>query len=87
MISTIKKKDEPKEEVKPIEGKTSTVNSMVLIPKKRNSEEGLMFVDINIVVRSGVLLLIREHQTCSYRKRLRRSLVCRLRNRIRRLRQ
>ncbi len=48
MIATIKKKDEPKEEAKPIEGKTSMVNSMVLIPKKRNGEKGLMFVDINI---------------------------------------
>ncbi|MBA0754973.1 hypothetical protein Gogos_020534 [Gossypium gossypioides] len=49
MISTIKKKDELKEKAKPIEGKTLRVNSMVLIPKKRNGEEGLMFVDINIV--------------------------------------
>ncbi|MBA0761884.1 hypothetical protein Gotri_024461 [Gossypium trilobum] len=49
MILTMKKKDEPKEEAKPIEGKTSRVNSMVFIPKKRNGEEGLMFVDINIV--------------------------------------
>ncbi|MBA0761366.1 hypothetical protein Gotri_024022 [Gossypium trilobum] len=48
MIATIKKKDEPKEEAKPIEGKTSRVNSMVLILKERNGEEGLMFVDINI---------------------------------------
>ncbi|MBA0776957.1 hypothetical protein Gotri_011889 [Gossypium trilobum] len=48
MISTIKKKDEPKEEAKPIEKKTSRVNSMVLIPKKMNGEEGLIFVDINI---------------------------------------
>ncbi|MBA0783215.1 hypothetical protein Gotri_000969, partial [Gossypium trilobum] len=57
IISAIKKKDEPKEEAKPIEGKTSMVNSMVLIPKKRNDEEGLMFVDINIVgqKRSAVI--------------------------------
>ncbi|MBA0576647.1 hypothetical protein Golob_027520, partial [Gossypium lobatum] len=48
MISAIKKKDELKEEAKPIEKKTSKVNSIVLIPKKRNGEEGLMFVDINI---------------------------------------
>ncbi|MBA0735699.1 hypothetical protein Gogos_019521 [Gossypium gossypioides] len=48
MISTIKKKDELKEEAKPIERKTSRVNSMVLIPKKRNGKEGLIFVDINI---------------------------------------
>ncbi|MBA0755666.1 hypothetical protein Gogos_020317 [Gossypium gossypioides] len=47
--SAIKKKDELKEEAKPIEGKTSRVNSIVLIPNKRIGEEGLMFVDINIV--------------------------------------
>ncbi|MFQ6651654.1 hypothetical protein Gotur_023892 [Gossypium turneri] len=46
-ISAIKRNDEP-EEVKPIEKKTWTVNSMVLIPKKRNGGEGLMFVDISI---------------------------------------
>ncbi|KAK8314288.1 hypothetical protein V6Z12_D01G162100 [Gossypium hirsutum] len=45
MISA--KKDEPKKEAKPTEGNTSKVNSMVLIPGKRN-ENGLMFVDINI---------------------------------------
>ncbi|MBA0755309.1 hypothetical protein Gogos_020232 [Gossypium gossypioides] len=28
--------------------KTLRVNSMVLIPKKKNGGEGLMFVDINI---------------------------------------
>ncbi|MBA0817893.1 hypothetical protein Gohar_021726 [Gossypium harknessii] len=48
MISVIKKKYEPKKDAKLIEGKTSRVNSMVLIPTKRNGEEGLMFVDINI---------------------------------------
>ncbi|KAG8488057.1 hypothetical protein CXB51_018328 [Gossypium anomalum] len=47
MMSAIQK-DEPKEEAKPIEGKPSRVNSMVLIPKKRNDRGGLMFVDINI---------------------------------------
>ncbi|PPR82229.1 hypothetical protein GOBAR_AA38487 [Gossypium barbadense] len=41
------KKDEPKEEAKPTERNTSKINSMVLIPGKRN-ENGLMFVDINI---------------------------------------
>ncbi|MBA0755862.1 hypothetical protein Gogos_020094 [Gossypium gossypioides] len=46
-VSAIKRNDEL-EEAKPIEKKTSTVNSMVLIPKKRNGGEGLMFVDINI---------------------------------------
>ncbi|MFQ6624599.1 hypothetical protein Gotur_004145 [Gossypium turneri] len=46
-ISAIKRNDEL-EEAKPIEGKPSRVNSMVLIPKKRNGKEGLMFVDINI---------------------------------------
>ncbi|MBA0735901.1 hypothetical protein Gogos_019702, partial [Gossypium gossypioides] len=46
-VSTIKRNDEP-EETKPIEKKISTVNSMVLIPKKRNGGEGLIFVDINI---------------------------------------
>ncbi|MBA0552318.1 hypothetical protein Golob_023142, partial [Gossypium lobatum] len=49
MISVIKKKNKLKEEAKPIEGNTSRVNTMVLIPNKRNGEEGLMFVDINIV--------------------------------------
>ncbi|MBA0729386.1 hypothetical protein Golax_025845 [Gossypium laxum] len=48
MILVIKKKDELKEEAKPIERKTSRVNSIVLIPKKRNGEKGLMFVDMNI---------------------------------------
>ncbi|MBA0571283.1 hypothetical protein Golob_004864, partial [Gossypium lobatum] len=43
----IKKNNEP-EVVKPIKKKTSKVNSMVLIPKKRDGREGLMFVDINI---------------------------------------
>ncbi|MBA0550972.1 hypothetical protein Golob_021878, partial [Gossypium lobatum] len=46
-VLAIKRDDEP-EEAKPIEKKTSTVNSTVLIPKKRNGREGLMFVDINI---------------------------------------
>ncbi|MBA0743884.1 hypothetical protein Gogos_006536 [Gossypium gossypioides] len=49
MILAIKKKDEPKKEAKPVEKKKSEVNSMVLIPKKRNGGEGLIFVDINIV--------------------------------------
>ncbi|PPR93089.1 hypothetical protein GOBAR_AA27584 [Gossypium barbadense] len=47
MILAIKKKYEP-EEAKPVEKKTSRVNSMVLIPKKRDGGEGLMFIDINI---------------------------------------
>ncbi|MBA0851761.1 hypothetical protein Goshw_025439 [Gossypium schwendimanii] len=46
-VLTIKRNDEP-EQAKPIEKKTSTINSMVLIPKKRNGGEGLIFVDINI---------------------------------------
>ncbi|MBA0756542.1 hypothetical protein Gogos_020939 [Gossypium gossypioides] len=47
-VSAIKRNDEP-EEAKLIEEKPSrVVNSMVLIPKKRNGKEGLMFVDINI---------------------------------------
>ncbi|MBA0731624.1 hypothetical protein Golax_025532 [Gossypium laxum] len=46
-VSTIKRNDEPKE-VKPIEKITSMFNSMVLIPKKRNGGEELMFVNINI---------------------------------------
>ncbi|MBA0755061.1 hypothetical protein Gogos_022243 [Gossypium gossypioides] len=57
MISAIKKKNEPKEEAKPIEGKTSRVNSMVLIPKKRNGEKGLMFVDINIAAQKRSALI------------------------------
>ncbi|MFQ6647517.1 hypothetical protein Gotur_021799 [Gossypium turneri] len=50
MISTIEKKDVPKK-VKPVKKKTSRVNSMVLSCKNRDGEEGLMLVDINIVVR------------------------------------
>ncbi|MBA0706283.1 hypothetical protein Golax_018403 [Gossypium laxum] len=46
-VLAIKRNGEP-EEAKPIEKKTSRVNSMVLILKKRNGGEGLMFVDINI---------------------------------------
>ncbi|MBA0816782.1 hypothetical protein Gohar_001407 [Gossypium harknessii] len=57
MISAIKKKDESKEEAKPIEKKTSRVNSMVLIPKKRNGGEGLMFVDINIAGQKRSVLV------------------------------
>ncbi|MBA0574793.1 hypothetical protein Golob_023978, partial [Gossypium lobatum] len=47
MISAIEKKDELNE-VKPVEEKTSMVNSMVLFCKNMDGEEGLMFVDINI---------------------------------------
>ncbi|MBA0730165.1 hypothetical protein Golax_025595, partial [Gossypium laxum] len=57
MISAIKKKDEPKEEATPIKGKTSRVNSMVLIPKKRNGEKELMFVDINIAGKKQSALI------------------------------
>ncbi|KAH1038676.1 hypothetical protein J1N35_040419 [Gossypium stocksii] len=46
-VLAIKRNDES-EEAKPIEKKTSRVNSMVPIPKKRKGGEGLMFVDINI---------------------------------------
>ncbi|MBA0781109.1 hypothetical protein Gotri_002064, partial [Gossypium trilobum] len=46
-ISAIKRNDEP-EEAELVERKTSRVNSMVLILKKRNGGEGLMFVDFNI---------------------------------------
>ncbi|MFQ6636425.1 hypothetical protein Gotur_014159 [Gossypium turneri] len=46
-VSAIKRNDEL-EKAKPIEEKPPRVNSMVLIPKKRNGKEGLMFVDINI---------------------------------------
>ncbi|MBA0567734.1 hypothetical protein Golob_005275, partial [Gossypium lobatum] len=46
-VSAIKRNDEP-EEAKLIEKKTSRVNLMVHIPKKRNCREELMFVDINI---------------------------------------
>ncbi|KAL1074424.1 hypothetical protein V6Z11_D11G288400 [Gossypium hirsutum] len=46
-VSAIKRSDEL-EEAKPIEEKPSRVNSMVLIPEKKNGKEGLMFVDINI---------------------------------------
>ncbi|MFQ6662417.1 hypothetical protein Gotur_030260 [Gossypium turneri] len=47
-VSAIKRSDEP-EGAKAIEEKPSRVNSMVLIPEKRNGKEGLMFADINIV--------------------------------------
>ncbi|MBA0740645.1 hypothetical protein Gogos_013837 [Gossypium gossypioides] len=57
MISIIKKKDKPKEEAKPIEKKTSRVNSIVLIPKKKNGREGLMFVDINIACQKQSALV------------------------------
>ncbi|MBA0706445.1 hypothetical protein Golax_018553 [Gossypium laxum] len=46
-VLAIKRNDEPKE-AKLIEKKISTVNLMVLIPKKRKGGEWLMFVDINI---------------------------------------
>ncbi|MBA0755823.1 hypothetical protein Gogos_020789 [Gossypium gossypioides] len=46
-VSAIKRNDEPKD-AKPIEEKPSRVNLMVLIPKKRNGKEVLIFVDINI---------------------------------------
>ncbi|KAH1082521.1 hypothetical protein J1N35_022282 [Gossypium stocksii] len=46
-VSAIKRSDEP-EETEPIEKKTSRVNTMILVPKKRNGGEGLMFIDINI---------------------------------------
>ncbi|MBA0718003.1 hypothetical protein Golax_005773 [Gossypium laxum] len=85
-VSAIKRNDEPKE-TKPIEKKTSRVNSMVLIPKKMNGGEGLIFVDINIASQKRVLSLIREHRTFSYKKRLWGNLASRLRNRIGRLRQ
>ncbi|MFQ6651663.1 hypothetical protein Gotur_023897 [Gossypium turneri] len=55
-VSVIKRNDEP-EEAKPFEGKTSRVNSMVLIPKKRNGKEGLMFVDINIAGQTQSALI------------------------------
>ncbi|MBA0805515.1 hypothetical protein Gohar_005027 [Gossypium harknessii] len=48
MISVIKKKDELKKEAKPVEKKTSRVNSIVVIPKKRNGGEGLIFVDVDV---------------------------------------
>ncbi|MBA0729090.1 hypothetical protein Golax_022965 [Gossypium laxum] len=47
LVSAIKWNDES-EEANPIEKMTLTVNSMVLILKKKNGGEGLMFVDINI---------------------------------------
>ncbi|KAH1048235.1 hypothetical protein J1N35_039019 [Gossypium stocksii] len=48
LVSAIKRNDES-EEAEPVERKTSRVNLMVLIPKKNNDNEGLMFVDINVV--------------------------------------
>ncbi|MBA0756335.1 hypothetical protein Gogos_005458 [Gossypium gossypioides] len=55
-VSAIKRNDEL-EEAKPIEKKTSRVNSMVLIPKKRNGGEGLIFVDINIAGQKRSVLV------------------------------
>ncbi|MFQ6669438.1 hypothetical protein Gotur_034687, partial [Gossypium turneri] len=69
MILAIKKKDESKKEVKPIEKKTSKVNLMVLIPKERNGGEGLMFVDINIV-GTKVLSLIQLVENVSYERNI-----------------
>ncbi|MBA0754081.1 hypothetical protein Gogos_021084 [Gossypium gossypioides] len=56
LFSAIKRNDES-EETKPVERNTSKVNSMVLISKKKNSNEGLMLVDINIAgqKRSGLV--------------------------------
>ncbi|MFQ6645861.1 hypothetical protein Gotur_019383 [Gossypium turneri] len=56
LVSAIQRNDEP-EEAKPIEGKTSRVNSMMLIPKKRNGKEGLMFIDINIAGQNWSALI------------------------------
>ncbi|MFQ6630455.1 hypothetical protein Gotur_009256 [Gossypium turneri] len=47
LFSAIKRNDEP-EVTKLVGKKISMINSMVLIPKKRDGREGLMFVDINI---------------------------------------
>ncbi|KAH1056550.1 hypothetical protein J1N35_034615 [Gossypium stocksii] len=46
-VSTIKRSDKP-EEAEPVEKKTSRVNTIILVPMKRNSKERLMFIDINI---------------------------------------
>ncbi|MBA0735183.1 hypothetical protein Gogos_019051, partial [Gossypium gossypioides] len=51
------KRNDELEEVKPVERKTSRVNLMVLIPKKRDGNEGLMFVDINIAGQKRSALL------------------------------
>ncbi|KAK5774709.1 hypothetical protein PVK06_042565 [Gossypium arboreum] len=58
MMPAIQKKDEPKEEAKPIEGKTLRVNLMVLNPNKRNGRRGLMFVDINIAGQKRSVLIV-----------------------------
>ncbi|MBA0755143.1 hypothetical protein Gogos_022299, partial [Gossypium gossypioides] len=55
-VSAIKRNDEL-EEAKPIDRKTSRVNSMVLIPKKMNGKEWLMFVDINIAGQTRSALI------------------------------
>ncbi|MBA0753333.1 hypothetical protein Gogos_019986 [Gossypium gossypioides] len=47
LFSVIKRNDKPKV-TKLVEKKLLMINSMVLIPKKRDEREGLMFVDINI---------------------------------------
>ncbi|MBA0749362.1 hypothetical protein Gogos_003306, partial [Gossypium gossypioides] len=47
-VSAIKRNDDPKE-ADHVERKTSRVNSKVFISKKMDGNEGLMFVDINIV--------------------------------------
>ncbi|MBA0754908.1 hypothetical protein Gogos_019856, partial [Gossypium gossypioides] len=59
LVSAIKRNDEPKE-AKSIEGKPSRVNSIVLIPNKRNGKKRLMFVDINIVGQKRSALIDTE---------------------------
>ncbi|KAH1031911.1 hypothetical protein J1N35_044085 [Gossypium stocksii] len=83
MILAVKKKDKPKEEAKPIEGKTLRVKSMVLIPKKRNGKEGFMFVDINIIGQMRGAHIDTRASDLFISKRLRKSLVCQLGNGIR----
>ncbi|KAH1046315.1 hypothetical protein J1N35_037099 [Gossypium stocksii] len=46
-VSAIKRSDEL-EEAELVEKKASRVNTMILVPKKRNGGEGLIFIDINI---------------------------------------
>ncbi|MFQ6623805.1 hypothetical protein Gotur_004345 [Gossypium turneri] len=73
----IKRNDEL-EVAKPVEKETSRVNSMVLIPKKRDGNEGLMFVNINIAGQKRSALVDTGASDLMILERLRRNLVSRL---------
>ncbi|PPR90182.1 hypothetical protein GOBAR_AA30502 [Gossypium barbadense] len=56
LVSIIKRNDEPKE-AELVERKTLRVNSMVLISKKRDGNERLIFVAINIASQKKSTLI------------------------------